>query len=61
MVCSKCQKLSKKTTLATPEVKKKNDIYYGSATSSKSAGKGGTTLANSGVSKVRIGIPLHEL
>ena len=61
MVCSKCQKLSKKTTLATPEVKKKNDIYHGSATSSKGSGKAGTTLANAGVSKVRFQLIIREL
>lgn len=55
MVCSKCQKLSKKTTLATPDVKKKSEIYYGSpASSSKSSDKKSSTLANSGISKVRI-------
>lgn len=53
MVCSKCQKLSKKTTLATPDVKKKNEIYYGSATSSKGTDKKSATAANAGISKVR--------
>lgn len=52
MVCSKCQKLTKKTTLATPEVKKKSEIYHGSSATSKGAEKG-TTLASAGVSKVR--------
>lgn len=48
MVCSKCQKLFKGTTLATPGVKKKTEMYHGSpASSSKSA-----TQGNSGVGKV---------
>lgn len=53
MVCSKCQKLTKKTALATPDVKKKSEIYHGSSAASKGAEKGGTTLASSGISKVR--------
>lgn len=54
MVCTKCSKLTK-TTLATPEVKKRSEIYHGSlASSSKTSGKKGTTLANSGISKVRL-------
>jgi len=53
MVCSKCQKLTKGTTLATPEVKKKSEMYYGSpASSSKGADKKSVTLANAGVTKV---------
>jgi hypothetical protein len=55
MVCAKCQKLSKTTTLATPGVKKKNDMYYGSpAGSSKSGDKSKTsaTLGNNGIGKV---------
>lgn len=59
MVCAKCQAKLKSTKLATPEVKKKNELYYGSpATSStKSAGstKGaGATLGNAGVSKSKL-------
>lgn len=57
MVCAKCQKLSKGTTLATPEVKRKSEIYYGSPASSsapsakaKGAGKP-TTLGNNGIGK----------
>jgi len=56
MVCSKCQKLQKKTELATPGVKRKNDLYYGSpATSSSSAGdksKLSATLGTNGIGKV---------
>lgn len=46
MVCSKCQKLSKGTTLATPGVKKKTEMYHGSpaASSSKSATQGQTGI-----------------
>lgn len=51
MVCSKCQKLNK-TTLATPGVKKKSEIYYGSAASSSSGEKKSATLGQTGVSKV---------
>jgi hypothetical protein len=56
MVCAKCQKLSKSTTLATPAVKKKSEMYYGSpAGSSKSGDKTKTsaTLGNNGIGKVR--------
>lgn len=55
MVCSRCQKASKSTTLATPNVKKKSEIYYGSpAGSSKSGDKSKTsaTLGNNGIGKV---------
>lgn len=56
MVCAKCQKLSKKTELATPSVKRKNDLYYGSpaSTSARSSDKSKTsaTLGNNGVGKV---------
>ena len=53
MVCKKCQKHSK-TTLATPVVKKKSEMYYGSAASSPSTGTGkkSATLGQTGVSKV---------
>ena len=56
MVCSKCQKLTKSTSLATPGVKKKNEMYYGSpASSSSKTGdktKTSATLGNNGVGKV---------
>ena len=58
MVCVKCQKIQKKTELATPGVKRKNDIYYGSpttsATSGSSVGKNKTsaTLGHNGIGKV---------
>jgi len=35
MVCAKCQKTIKQTELATPGVKRKNDMYYGSPAADK--------------------------
>lgn len=62
MVCSKCQKLLKKTELATPGVKRKNDLYYGSPTaSSTGAGekaKSSATQGANGIGKVRIMYPI---
>ena len=54
MVCSKCQRLSKSTTLATPNVKKKSEMYYGSpAGSSQSVDKSkSATVGNNGIGKV---------
>jgi hypothetical protein len=55
MVCGKCQKKLKKTELATPGVKRKNDIYYGSPSSTLGGGgdaKSKPTLGNTGISKV---------
>lgn len=59
MVCAKCQKSIKPTALATPGVKKKNDMYYGSPSGSgagsiKSGDKTKTsaTLGNAGIHKV---------
>lgn len=57
MVCSRCQKLSTPTSLATPEVKKKNEMYYGSpAGSSSRAGtsKTSATLGQTGIGKAYI-------
>ncbi|KAI4146925.1 MAG: hypothetical protein LQ341_001940 [Variospora aurantia] len=50
MVCAKCQKQLKSTALATPAVKKKTEMYYGSPTGSsgrieKTASTGGSTAA----------------
>lgn len=57
MVCAKCQKISKKTELATPSVKRKNDLYYGSPASTSvgnsDKSKTSATLRNNGVGKVR--------
>lgn len=50
MVCSKCLKLSKGTTLATPGVKKKSEMYHGSPASSSSKS---ATLGQTGIGKVR--------
>ncbi|OAA67985.1 cript family protein [Niveomyces insectorum RCEF 264] len=58
MVCSRCAKLVTGTTLATPGVKKKNEMYYGSpASSSTSAGgssKKSATLGQTGVGKSKL-------
>ncbi|KAI9055654.1 hypothetical protein LZ554_000597 [Drepanopeziza brunnea f. sp. 'monogermtubi'] len=57
MVCGKCQKVTKTTTLATPGVKKKSEMYYGSpAGSSKSSDKSKTsaTLGNNGIAKSKL-------
>ncbi|RKF62728.1 hypothetical protein OnM2_031021 [Erysiphe neolycopersici] len=57
MVCSKCQKLARSTTLATPEVKKKNDIYYGSSARNKSGeapSKSSSTLGYNGIGKSKL-------
>ncbi|KAK4043984.1 microtubule-associated protein CRIPT-domain-containing protein [Parachaetomium inaequale] len=58
MVCAKCQKLNK-TTLATPSVKKKTEMYYGSPASasssaSASGAKKSATLGQSGISKSKL-------
>ncbi|KAG5915475.1 hypothetical protein E4U42_008046 [Claviceps africana] len=55
MVCGKCQKLSK-TTLATPEVKKKSEMYYGSpaGSSTKPSGSKPATIGQSGVVKSKL-------
>lgn len=54
MVCSKCQKKLKATELATPGVKRKNDMYYGSPSSTLGGGtdKGKATLGATGIGKV---------
>lgn len=55
MVCGKCQQLQKQTQLATPAVKKKNEMYYGSPAGNKTASTSGSkpsaTLGQTGVSK----------
>lgn len=51
-LCGKCQKRLSVTTLATPAVKKKNEMYYGSSAGTKSASKPSTTLGNNGIGKV---------
>lgn len=53
MVCTKCQKLGKgSTTLATPSVKKKSEMYHGSSASSASSSK--ATLGNAGIGKSKL-------
>lgn len=53
MVCAKCQKLQKKTELATPGVKRKNEMYYGSpASSMTSAGDKSKTPPTAGVAGI---------
>jgi len=58
MVCGKCQKLAKSTALATPGVKKKNDMYYYGSPAGSSSSKNGdktktsATLGNNGIGKV---------
>lgn len=49
MVCAKCQKTLKKTELATPSIKRKNEIYHGSSASSD---KSRTSATTTGVGKV---------
>ncbi|KAG8166243.1 hypothetical protein KVR01_004795 [Diaporthe batatas] len=51
MVCSKCLKLSKGTTLATPGVKKKSEMYHGSPASSSSKS---ATLGQTGIGKSKL-------
>jgi hypothetical protein len=51
MVCTKCQKRSQ-TTLATPAVKRKSEMYYGSPASSSTGEKKSATLGQTGISKV---------
>lgn len=51
MVCVKCQKSQKKTELATPGVKRKNDMYFGSPASHDKS-KSLATSSASGIGKV---------
>jgi hypothetical protein len=53
MVCGKCLKLTKSTKLATPDVKKRSEMYYGSPATAKASGSKSATLGNTGVSKVK--------
>ncbi|KAL6717138.1 hypothetical protein ACLMJK_005053 [Lecanora helva] len=50
MVCAKCQKTLKKTELATPGVKRKSDIYYGSNDQKRST----ATLGTTGIGKSKL-------
>lgn len=64
MVCAKCQKLQKKTELATPGVKRRNEMYYGSpASSTTSAGdksRTSATLGTTGIGKVSKPLRSHD-
>jgi hypothetical protein len=53
MVCAKCQKTIKQTELATPGVKRKNEMYYGSP-----AGDKNKATLSGGISKVAFYTPL---
>ncbi|KAE8400947.1 PDZ-binding protein, partial [Aspergillus pseudonomiae] len=59
MVCSKCQKKLKSTELATPGVKRKSEMYYGSPATSVGGGggegsKSKPTLGNTGIGKSKL-------
>jgi hypothetical protein len=47
MVCGKCQKKLKQTELATPGVKRKSEMYYGSPSTSLGGGGSGAGGAGS--------------
>ncbi|KAJ5953328.1 hypothetical protein N7454_000224 [Penicillium verhagenii] len=53
MVCGKCQKKLKTTELATPGVKSKNDMYFGSP-STTLGGSGKATLGATGIGKSKL-------
>ncbi|OAF57206.2 hypothetical protein VC83_05846 [Pseudogymnoascus destructans] len=55
MVCAKCQKLTKPTSLATPGVKKKSEMYYGSPAGTKTASAGSSaTLGQTSIGKSKL-------
>lgn len=58
MVCTKCQKKLKTTELATPGVKRKSEMYYGSPATSTSGGSSAdrtkATLGNTGIGKSKL-------
>lgn len=64
MVCSKCQNKIKQTELATPGVKHRNEIYYGSPTTSiansRDKSKTSATIGATGVGKVTTSAFLGE-
>ncbi|KZF21528.1 cript family protein [Xylona heveae TC161] len=56
MVCSKCQKLQK-TELATPGVKRKSEMYYGSPATSSASSRdksSSATLGSNGIGKSKL-------
>ncbi|KAL1961164.1 hypothetical protein VTO42DRAFT_3109 [Malbranchea cinnamomea] len=57
MVCAKCQRKLKQTELATPAVKRKTDMYYGSPSTTLGGSerkKPSPTLGNTGISKNKL-------
>ncbi|KAF5866423.1 hypothetical protein ETB97_011975 [Aspergillus alliaceus] len=58
MVCSKCQKKLKSTELATPGVKRRGEMYYGSPSSTgggeSSKSKSKPTIGNTGIGKSKL-------
>ncbi|PLB37028.1 cysteine-rich PDZ-binding protein [Aspergillus candidus] len=57
MVCSKCAKKLKSTQLATPDVKRRSEMYYGSSstnTGSNDKTKGKATLGSTGIGKNKL-------
>ena len=56
MVCAKCQKTMKKTELATPRVKRKNEMYLGSVTADKgkSSSSSSATVGSAGIGKSKL-------
>ncbi|KAI9785113.1 MAG: hypothetical protein M1816_000524 [Peltula sp. TS41687] len=56
MVCSKCQKVLKATELATPNVKRKSEMYYGSTSTSTSTSTSNSTSTSkpNGISKSKL-------
>ncbi|KAK2625984.1 hypothetical protein QTJ16_004246 [Diplocarpon rosae] len=57
MVCAKCTKVTKSTTLATPGVKKRSEMYYGSPAGSSKSGdktKASATLGQNGIGKSKL-------
>lgn len=63
MVCSKCAKKLKSTQLATPDVKRRSEMYYGSSstnTGSNDKTKGKATLGSTGIGKVCSLFHLHS-
>ncbi|KYK60010.1 hypothetical protein DCS_01144 [Drechmeria coniospora] len=55
MVCARCQKLFKGTTLATPEVKKKSEMYYGSSSTKAAGTKPSATIGQNEQAFVQVG------
>lgn len=55
MVCAKCQRTLQKTTLATPGVKRKNEMYYGSPAGDRTRSEPkSATLGASGIGKSKL-------